>query len=187
MAMTEYQRKLVEENLDLVGQVIHSKMGITNGPMTSYEDLYQVGCEAICKAALQYSPQKGIFPPFARKVIYHSLIDYCRRVNYRSQNQTDIFFDCDNSAMAMLLISTESEAAMSDVDHSDAVRIFKKRKEEFSGIAKAGMEAMELQMAGYTTSEIADMYGTTRNNITAWISRARKRLVADQDLMAALR
>ena len=187
MVMTEYQRKLVEENLELVNQVIRRRIGVTNGPMTSYDDLYQVGCEAICKAAMQYSPQKGIFAPYARKVIYNAMIDYCRHVGYRSQNQTDIFFDCDNSALAMLLMSSESEAALSDVEHSDAVQIFQKRKEEFTGVAKAGVEAMELRMEGYTTAEIAEMYGTTRNNITAWIARARKRLTADKELMSALK
>ena len=187
MTMTEYQRELVEENLDLVNKVIRGHIGVTNGPMTSYDDLYQVGCEAICKAAMQYSPKKGPFSPFARKVIYNALIDYCRHVGYRNRNQTDIFFDCDNSALAMLFISTESEAALSNVDHSDAVRIFHERKESYTGITKSGLEAIELQMKGYTVSEIAEMYGTTKNNVYAWISRARKRLVQDKDLISALK
>ena len=187
MAMTEYQRKLVEENLELVNQVIRSRIGITSDPMTSYDDLYQVGCEAICKAAMLYSPQKCIFAPYARKVIYNAIIDYCRKACYRSQNQVNMECDCDNSPMAMLFVSKESEAALSDVNHSDAVRIFQQRKEEYSGVTKAGMEALELRMEGYSVIEIAEMYGTTKNNVYAWISRARKRLTKDKSLISALR
>ena len=187
MKMTEYQRKLAEENMDLVRQVIRGRIGIVNGPMTSYDDLCQAGCEAICRAAVRYFPEKGPFPPFARKVIYNAAIDYCRRMGYRSRNQTEIFFDCDNSALAMLLMDAGSENALQDVDGSDAVRLFRERKERASGVAKAGMEAMELQMQGYTTAEIADFYGTTGNNVRAWISRARKRLLEDGELMAALK
>jgi DNA-directed RNA polymerase specialized sigma24 family protein len=67
------------------------------------------------------------------------------------------------------------------------MRIFHDRKAAYTGIAKKGMEAMELQTDGYSVAEIAKMYDTTPNNINAWISRARKKLKQDVDMMSALR
>ena len=186
MKMTAYQQKLVEENLGVIDQVIRGRINIITGPMTSYDDFYQVGCEALCRAAMRFVPQKGTFASFAYSVIYNAIIDYCRHVTCSNRKQTEFFFDCDNSALSMLLMSAESEAALSDIDHSDAVQIFQKRKQEFSGVAKAGLEVLELQMEGYTTTEIAKIYGTTSNNVRAWVARARKRLRADRELLSAV-
>lgn len=187
MQMTEYQKKLVEEHLSCVNYVIRTRIGLTNDPMLSYDDFYQVGCEALCKAAMRYRPQAGPFMPYAKRVVYNGLIDYCRHMGVRYRLQSDVLLDCDNSAMAMLLLSSEAENALSDVDHQDAMRIFQERKAAYTGIAKKGVEAMELQMEGYSVAEIAKMYDTTPNNVNAWISRARKKLKQDADMMSALR
>ena len=47
--MTEYQRELVTQNLDLVDKIIRCRIGINGGPLLSYEDYYAVGCEALCR------------------------------------------------------------------------------------------------------------------------------------------
>ena len=44
--MTDYQRKLTEDHLSLVNQVIRRRIRVRGLPMLSYEDLYSVGCEA---------------------------------------------------------------------------------------------------------------------------------------------
>ena len=49
-------------------------------------------------------------------------------------------------------------------------------KEKYSGVARKGVEAIELKMKGYETTEIAKLYGTSLNNVNAWISRARSKL-----------
>lgn len=58
--MTDYQEALVLENLDLVNWVIRTRISIPNRPLLTYDDFYAIGCEAICRAALKYQPDKPI-------------------------------------------------------------------------------------------------------------------------------
>ena len=50
--MTNEQRKIVEDNMGLVGKVIKDKVhGIGHSGVYSYDDLFQIGCIGLCKAA----------------------------------------------------------------------------------------------------------------------------------------
>ena len=87
--MNEDQKKLVEENLSLVGQTIarHIRYNETICDMGS-DDLYQEGCWALCRAAVTYD-QTGRGTPFsayARPVIRNHLLDYCRRVLHQREH-----------------------------------------------------------------------------------------------------
>ena len=44
--MTEYQCKLVEENLDIIDWVIRCRVKVNGQVLQTYEDFYQIGCEA---------------------------------------------------------------------------------------------------------------------------------------------
>ena len=59
-------------------------------------------------------------------------------------------------------------------------------KEKYQGVARKGVEAIELKLQGYESVEIADLYGTTVNNVNAWISRARSKLRNEPALMEIL-
>ena len=51
--MTNEQRKIVEDNMGLVGKVIKDKVhGIGQPGVYSYDDLFQIGCIGLCKAAM---------------------------------------------------------------------------------------------------------------------------------------
>ena len=80
--MTEFEEKLVIENLDLVDKVICTRITWrASSVLMTYEDLQAVGREALCRAAMHYNPQSGPFAPFARKCIYNAVIDHCRNEN----------------------------------------------------------------------------------------------------------
>ena len=52
MKLTAAQQKLVEDNLGLVGKVIAQKVrGLHNIPYYTYDDLFQIGCIGLSKAA----------------------------------------------------------------------------------------------------------------------------------------
>ena len=57
---------------------------------------------------------------------------------------------------------------------------------KYQGVARKGVEAIELKLQGYESVEIADLYGTTVNNVNAWISRARSKLRNEPALMEIL-
>jgi len=52
-------------------------------------------------------------------------------------------------------------------------------KRTYSGVARLGVEALELKIAGYSGADIADLYGVKSNHVGAWISRAIKKLKKD--------
>ena len=68
--MTEYQRELVVEHLDLIDWVIRRRIQVRGMILLSYEDYYSVGCEALCHAAMHYRPENGEFAPFACTVLH---------------------------------------------------------------------------------------------------------------------
>lgn len=59
-------------------------------------------------------------------------------------------------------------------------------KNRYRGITRQGIQAIEMELLGFSSKEIAGRYGTTVNNINAWISRARKKLKTDGDFLKAL-
>ena len=52
-------------------------------------------------------------------------------------------------------------------------------KKEYSGVARLGIEALELKARGFSGTDIARLYQTRPNNVGAWISRARAKLKKD--------
>ena len=45
--MTEYQRELVVSNLDIVERTIRTRIKVNGQALQTYEDFYQIGCEAL--------------------------------------------------------------------------------------------------------------------------------------------
>lgn len=73
------QQELVEQHLDLVSIIIRKYIR-TNEQVRGleYEDLYQCGCLALCKAAFHYDGRVK-FETFAGTVIRNALLDECRK------------------------------------------------------------------------------------------------------------
>lgn len=180
--MTEYQRELVTQHLDLVDKVIRCRIGIVGGPLLTYEDFYSVGCEALCRAAMYYKPEQGTFEGLAKRFIYNAMIDHCRKEN----SQLTIISDCDfEDDLASGVFETRdyhdsTDEVLYKQSFGEALRQCKCR---YTGIALKGVEAIELKSLGYDTKEIAEQYGTTVNNINAWISRARSKLKQEPEFL----
>ena len=179
--MTEYQRELTTKHLYLVKEVIQKRIKVSNLPLLSYEDFYAIGCEALCRAAMVYQPSRGEFTPLACRYIYNALIDHVRHQNYSNSFTASLFMDDDGERTVYDLIGStvdmdEKAYGMSVMD------ALGKCKAKYSGITLKGIEAIELKLLGHETREIADLYGTSVNNVNAWISRARSRLKDDPDM-----
>jgi len=182
--MTEYQNALVTENMDLINWVIRTRISIPNRPLLTYEDFYAIGCEAICRAAIRYQADSGEFAPFACRYIYNAIIDHCRAMNYRIQRSVDACSEEGEMLFDLLAHTTvDFEAEVTDDSAMAALRAC---KEKYQGVARKGIEAIELKLQGYESVEIADLYGTTVNNVNAWISRARSKLRNEPSLMEIL-
>ena len=71
--LDEGRKRLAEKNLGLVHAALH-RMGVRK----DYEDMYGLGCVALCRAALIWEPEKGPFSTFASHLVEHELINYFR-------------------------------------------------------------------------------------------------------------
>ena len=180
--MTDYQRELVEQNMDLVDQVIKKRIKVAGDVLLTHEDYYQIGCEALCRAAMSYNHEIGSFVPLACRVIYNAIIDHCRKENTARfpKLEMDLDCDCDSYALSFMGIADDFDET---VFYSDALDALRKCKAAYSGITLRGIEALELKSLGYSTREIADRYETTVNNVNAWISRARAKLREDPQML----
>ena len=73
MELTVRQRKLVKDNMGLVGHLIRKYRGIAGLEMG---DLAGIGCYALCKAARRFDPKLGYkFCTYACQSIKHELIN----------------------------------------------------------------------------------------------------------------
>lgn len=183
--MTEYQCRIVEENLEIVDRVIRYKIKINGQALQTYEDFYQIGCEALCKAAMSYDPEQGHFYPLGSRYVFNAIIDHCRKQNRNRSIYADLVDE--NGDNDFLIDSVPVEDTADDIIYSQEVWVaFDKCKGKYTGVVLRGMEALELKSLGYSTREIAERYDTTINSVNAWISKARASLKTDRDFLVAI-
>lgn len=183
--LTEYQRKLVEENLEIVDWVIKYRIKVNGNVLQTHEDFFAIGCEAVCRAALVYNPDVGPFSPLGSRYVFNAIIDHCRKQNIRSQFYADM--TDENGDNSFFINSTVIPENIDEMLYLQEVKeAFVKCKGRYSGVARRGMEAMELKSLGYTTHEIAQRYETSVNSVNAWISRARSYLMSDPEFRTML-
>ena len=176
MTLTSEQQKKVTENMGLVGRVIKDKVhGATQLGIFSYDDLFQIGCIGLCKAAAV--DKGGCFSTFAYRLIWNEI---CDALIYASKrNQTEYPTDPE------ILLQSGTEAA--PMFSNDLKLIVDSAKKQSSGVVAKGIRALELMADGYTCREIGEMMGSTANNVSAWISKARKHLRSIPELDAYAR
>ena len=109
------------------------------------------------------------------------MIDHVRHQNYFHSFSASPFIDDDDERTIYDLIGATDD--MDDKIYSNSVMdALGKCKAKYSGITLKGVEAIELKLLGHETREIAERYGTTVNNVNAWIARARSRLKDDPEM-----
>lgn len=165
MKLNAEQQKVVDENMGLVGKVIKDKVhGVGQLGIYSYDDIFQIGCIGLCKAA--YTDKGGCFSTYAYRLIWNEI---CSALIYASK-RTATEHPTDPELLAKG--STMEEFSL---DHyADVEAILNRALREAGGVTAKGIEAIRLTADGYTSREIGELMGASANNVTAWISKARK-------------
>lgn len=164
----------IEDHLNCVHWVIHSFISVNADVCgLEYDDLYQEGCIALLRAAETFNEQQGVqFHSYAISVIRNHLLDYCRHVQSRTVPVVPLEkWDTETARDGVPAWSGESSLFV------EQVLAYGKRA--YSGVARLGVEALELKIAGYSGADIAKLYGVQPNHVGAWISRAAKKLKKD--------
>ena len=144
-------------------------MDTGNGDFCTYDDLFQIGCIGLCKAAA--TDKGGTFSTYAYRLIWHELCDALVQSTKRYADEV--------VADVTPYISSEPESGeflsglRMDLSHA----LSSARKDAPPSTAK-GIDAMILMSQGYTSSEVGERMGASAKLVCAWVSKARKFLRA---------
>lgn len=188
IALTDAQRDMVEANMDTVRWAIRTSIQVNEQLYGfGYDDLFQEGCIWLCKAAVTYDPEGGAsFPTYAQKVVENGLRTYCRLMRSKERRSFSVseIFDAeadDRCAMAAGIRSFQEQLA-----EVDALSLLESAKQQYDGVARLGIEAMQLKFVGLSNSDIAAHYGVKTNYLGAAIHRAAERLRSNRDFLKSL-
>jgi len=107
------------------------------------------------------------------------MIDQCRTAQKHYGNM--LSYDAavgeeeDSHSIFLQASGTADDAVLA----GELTKLLDEAKRTHKGAVLKGIEAIELQLKGYSGAEIARMYGVKNNNVTSWISKARGALVRE--------
>lgn len=181
LPLTDQGRCLVETHLYLVKKIIHYNITIQESIQgLGYDDLYQIGCEALCHAAQTYdSESNASFATFAKVVINNYLISHCRKV-VKIQNPLEYLDAPASEDKSITLADTLPGRTHNAYSELETCMIFDEALNRYHGICRKGLYALHLKSQGHTNAEIASYFGTKPNHITAWIAKAVKKARTDR-------
>ncbi|MEY8312816.1 sigma-70 family RNA polymerase sigma factor [Oscillospiraceae bacterium 42-9] len=166
MKLTREQQIKVEENMGLVGQVLKDKLrGQSAVGSYTREDLFQVGCIGLCKAAA--TDKGGTFSTYAYRLIWHEICDELVKANKQVNREV---LDENELSFIDVIVDEEQKAEL----NLDVFRELLDAKEVAPPHVVKGIDAMILMAKGYTCREIGEKMGATDNLVSAWVSKARK-------------
>ena len=167
MTLTSQQMRIVEENMGLVGKVIKDKVHGLGQPGTpEYDDLFQIGCIGLCKAAA--TDKGGCFSTYAYRLIWNEICDELARTTRLIQKEQgseaiDAIVDCRSQEESPL--------------HTSELRqLLQQAKANASGAAAKGITCLELTVQGYNSKEIAKLLKAEAATVRVWMSKARRYL-----------
>ena len=116
MTLTVEQQRIVEENLGLVRAVLSrcvSSPGSTG--IYSYDDLFQIGCIALCEAVIEYQPGRAVFSTYAFAAIRNRIYNALARATYCRKREKQSDFPSEPVAVAPWTLRKPTSFAKSSV------------------------------------------------------------------------
>lgn len=186
ISLNQNQQTLVEENLSVVKLAIHKSI-IVNDNLYGfeYDDLYQEGCIWLCKAAVSFDESRDVkFATYAERVVTNGLRTYCRLMCGKQKHHMLIPAQAESDEDSFTLEQLPAEDTLEKLfEEQDVYTLLHNCKQQYTGTARLGIEAIEWKVRGLSGAEIAKMYGVKPNLVGAWISRASQRLRQNQMFM----
>ncbi len=181
--LTNAQRNLEEEHLELIPWTIHKYIEVKESICgLGFDDLYQEGALALCRAAATFDGRGTQFNTYAVTVIRNHLLDHCRKITALLRNLPTSSLDApsgDGRPPTDCCQGPYYDSREQQFSEIYVSQLLAHGKRTYSGVARLGIEALELKIRGYDGADIARLYGTKPNHVGAWISRAVTKLKQD--------
>lgn len=176
--MTEAQQKKVKDNMGLVNKVIREKV---HSPYSvglfTYDDLYQIGCIGLCKAAT--TDKGGTFSTYAYRLIWNEI---CDALIYATRRQSHEILIEDEARLADCQTHMDPEA----FDKKELTwGALKKAKASASPFLSRCIDLLVRKIEGESCKEIGLSIGVSDKQVAAYISKARKYLKSHPDMQMA--
>jgi len=172
--LTDAQRTQVEQYMPLVKRVMKE---CVHGPAGIYDwnDLYQYGCIGLCNAAATYDDSRNVlFETYAYTLIRNEIFNALEYATRRKKRE--ISLDTE---------SLPQEASIAPEPENGVAALLDAAAAGATGVTAKGIEAIRLQAQGYSCKEIGQCFGgASDNNVSAWMSRARRRLRQNPEIAA---
>jgi RNA polymerase sigma factor (sigma-70 family) len=185
--LTEKQKAKVEEYLPLVERALacapHDARSIERNP----EDLVQEGCLKLCALAASNAARKKNFEDYAFVAVRNKMLDQCRRAK-RVEGRL-ISADGEEGAAPFEWTPSPVDFAEETANKmilSEALSALGEAKRGCGGVLLKGMDALTLQINGYSVTDVAAREGVRANHVGAWTSKAKRYLRGDADFLAKL-
>lgn len=167
--MTDSQRKLVEENLNLAYWYVNSKQPHMSLQM-EYDDCIQEALLSLCNAAMKYdSDSKFSFTTYAIRCISNKFAEHVRRsnVNIRKANSFPNRVFCSEE----LLNNISDFGKTSDVNFVDLFERFLAKNPDMKRMISVIIIIMRRD--GMTLKEIGNELGCTSQNVSSMLKKFR--------------
>ena len=176
MTLTAEQQKKVERNIRLVQKVISDKV---HGPyqlgIYTYDDIFQIGCIGLCKAAA--TDKGGTFSTYAYRLIWNEI---CDALIYSTRRQAT-----ELSSDTIPLVVEEPTISIADVaTQLDVQSALRAAKQEASPCVLKGIGEVIQIADGRSSKKIGKEIGVSANLVCAWVSKARKYLKRQPEILA---
>lgn len=181
--LTREQQALVEAKLSVIDKTINLFINPDEDVCDlGRSDLYQEGAIALCKAVATYDGKSAQFDTYATAVIRNHLYNRCKAVNTRQRILPSVSLDAgdpDEDGPPPYREPFTPDGVDELLGRIDTADLLADCKRRYTGVARLGVEALELKIKGLSGADIARMYHTTPNNVGAWISRATQKIRRD--------
>ena len=168
MELTPVQKQVVENNMGLVGKVIKDKVhGLGYEGVFTYDDLFQIGCIGLCKAAA--TDKGGCFSTYAYRLIWNEICDALISATRKKQIEKTL-----EDANSFAISEDETTSVLSLIEFHDILTQVKSRA---NGVTSRGIKCLELSAEGYKSREIGKMMAADAATVRMWMTKARRFLM----------
>ena len=168
--LTEEQRELVNDNIGLVKKFIEKKR-------LKYDDWYDLMCIALCEAAITFNPEKGKFSTHAFWKMQQKLTNEATNMNRSKRGNNDKPMRLDQTVRVENEDYTLAELVASEDNVEESAMLRKNMADMMKRLSKT-QQFIAVELAnGKTQKEIAEELGIARQTFNTHLKRMRDKLV----------